>query len=299
MGKSTPSAPQAPNPYNIANQQTQTNLLTAAGQQAMNNVNQFTPYGNVQYTHYADFDLGNGNKVPQWRADVTLSPEQDKLYRTGTDVTQGAYDLAKAYTGRIADATAKPYSYDGLPAAPVYNEDYRKQQLGNIIARNQPQMDRDRAALDQRLADQGVGLQDPAYRTAMDQYQRGVNDYRLGADLQAGQEASNMYGLQANTRDRAIAEMTNLRDQPINEVSALMSATGQGVRDPTFVNTPQVQVAPTDVTGAHALSYQAQQNAYQQQLQQNNAAMGGLFGFGSALLGGGLRSPWVGKMFGF
>jgi hypothetical protein len=283
MAKQQASAPSAPNPAQVAQAQTSSNLNTAIGSAALNNVNQVTPYGSLTYTHKPGIDLGNGNVMPQYTATTNLSPEQQKLYDTQTRVTQGSYDLADQYTHRIADATAKPFSYEGLPGAPTYNEDYRKQQLAAIEQRNQPQMDRDYSRLEQRLADQGVGLQDPAYRTAMDQYGHQVNDFRLGADVQAGNAAAQQYGLEANTRDRAISEMANLRSQPINEVAALLG-TGNGVRDPTFVNTPQTQVAPTDVVGAYD-SYNRQQ-MQQQQMQQSgqNATTGGLFGLGGTAL---------------
>lgn len=287
MGKSTPSAPAAVNPEQVAGRQAVYNTASAIAQQRLNNTNQVTPYGSLTYEETGGGYDSNNTWVPSFTATTKLSPEQQNLYDTQTRVQQGAYDLADQYTGRIAEATSKPYSYDGLPGAPTYNEDYRRQQVGNIIARNQPQMDRDRAMLEQRLADQGVGMQDPAYRSAWDQYQRGVNDFRLGADIQGGTEAANMYGLEANTRDRAIAEMTNLRSQPINEVSALLG-TGS-VRDPTFVNTPQTQVAPTDVVGAYGLAAKQQQAAYDAQMRSNAAATGGLFGLGgSALMAGGM-----------
>jgi hypothetical protein len=67
-------------------------------------------------------------------------------------------------------------------------------------------------------------------------------------------------------------------------MSALIS--GGGVNVPGYINTPQTGVQGTDVAGPQALAYQAQQNAYNQRMQANNSAMGGLFGLGGALGGG-------------
>lgn len=50
MGKSTPSAPAAPDPTKTAKQQTASNQATALYQAQLNNVNQVTPYGNLTYT---------------------------------------------------------------------------------------------------------------------------------------------------------------------------------------------------------------------------------------------------------
>lgn len=288
MGKPTPSAPPQPNPGQMANQQQQMNILTAAGQAAMNNVNQITPYGTINYVHTSDFDLGNGNKVPQWQMTQTLSPEQQKLYDSQTQISQGALDLGQGYIQRIGEATSQPFNYDGLPNAPTYDDAFRKQQIEAIQARARPQMDRQREQLLQTLADRGVGMQDPAFRTAMDQYQRGQNDFALGADLQAGQEAQNAFNLAATTRDRAIAERSNLRSQPINELSTLLGVGSGGVRAPQFVNTPQTQIANTDTYAPYAMQQQQALQQQQMAMQQNNAMMGGLFGLGSAGLMAGM-----------
>lgn len=285
MGKPTPSAPQAPDPTQVANASSRQNTATAAGQAFLNNVNQVTPYGSLNYTEGPWKDLGGDRGwVPTFTATQTLSPEQQKIYDSQTKVTQGTSDLARDYISRISDATAKPFNYDGLPGAPTFNQDYLAKATQGIIDRNQPQMDRDRSALEQRLANQGVSVGTPAYQAAMDQYERSVNDFRLGAQNQGLGMAAQEYGLEGSTRDRAIAEMSNVRSQPINEVAALLG-TGNGVRDPTFVNTPQTQIAPTDVMGAYQMQQQAQQQQYQQQMQANNATTGGLFGLGSAALG--------------
>lgn len=287
MGKSTPSAPQSPNPGNVAHDQSVANVNTAVAQSYLNNVNQTTPYGNLTYDVTNGADVG-GIYVPRWTASQTLTPAGQKLQDTNMATTQGTADLANAYVNRIGAATSNPYSYDGLPQAPTYNSDYVAKATQGIIDRNQPQMDRDRANLEQRLANQGISVGSAAYQAAMDQYARSVNDFRLGAQNQGQSMAGQQYGLEANTRDRSIQEMTNLRTQPINEVSALLG-TGTGVQSPNFVSTPQTQVAPTDVVGAYNNAYQQQFQNYNSQMQQNNAMTGGLFGLGGTALAAGAK----------
>ena len=289
MGKqNTSKEPPAPNPQDTIKQTTQSNVATAVSNAYLNNVDQVTPYGKLTYQQTGTANI-DGRDIPTFTATTTLSPEQQKLYETQTQISQGTSDLANQYVGRIAEATAQPFNYDGLPNAPVYNDQYRTQQRDAIIQRNQPQMDRDRMALEQRLADQGIGLEDPAYRAAMDDYNRGINDFRLGADLQSGNAAGQQFGLEAQTRDRAIAERTNLRTQPINEVATLLG-TGSGVRDPSFVPTNNYQIQPTDVGGIIGQDYATRYGAWNQQNQQaqasQNAMLGGLFGLGGTLGGG-------------
>ena len=255
---------------------------------ALNRVNQVTPDGSLNYDITGTQDLGNGMSVPTYTATTKLSPGQQKIYDSTQSVTQGTADLANQYVKRITDATAQPYSYDGLPAAPTYDPAYVQKATNDIIARNQPQMDRDSAALTQQLANQGIPVGSDAWKAAMSQYQTGVNDFRLGAQNQGQGMASTQYGLEANTRDRAVSEMTNQRTQPINEVTALLG-TGTGVQNPQFVNAPQAPVQSVDVGGNYAANTAAQMQQYQAQLQQGSATTGGLFGLGGTVLGAGLK----------
>jgi len=288
MGKqSAGQAPAAPNPSNVSAEQTTSNVNTAIANSYMNRVNQVTPDGSLTYNKTGTVDVG-GNQVPTWEAITKLSPANQKLYETQQGISQGTSDLANSYVGRIKDATAQPYNFDGMPAAPVYDEAYRQKAMNSIIARNQPQMDRDRAALEQKLANQGISQGTEAWNNAQNDYGRAVNDFRLGADNQAGSAAAQQYALEGNTRDRAISEYTNQRTQPINEVAALMG-TGNGVQQPSFAQVPQTQVAGTDVSGNYNNAYQGQLAAWSANQKaasaQNTGMMSGLFGLGTSGIG--------------
>jgi len=287
MGKSTPSAPASPDPAYVSQQQTQSNVNTAVANGYLNRVNQYGPTGSKTYDIRGTQNVG-GVEVPLWNETTTLSPDQQRIYDSQTKLTQGTSDLANQYVGRIGEATANPYSYDGLAPAPQYNEAYRQQQRDAIIQRNQPQMQRDQEALNQRLANQGISLGSEAWRAAQDDYNRARNDFRLGADIQAGSSAAQQYGLEANTRDRAIQEMTNLRTQPINEVATLLG-TGTGVQNPQFSQVAQTQVAPTDVSGNYWNAYQGSLAQQKMAMDQQNATTGGLFGLGGTALAAGAK----------
>jgi hypothetical protein len=279
------SAPQL-NGQQVGQQQVASNLNTAFGQSVLNNTNQVTPYGNLTYTKNPPTDV-MGTSLPSWTATTTLDPAQQRILDSQTSATGKTYDLANQYADRIKDATAKPYSYDGLPAAPQYDEAARTAARDRITARQEPIFDRQDAGLRTRLANQGLQPGTEAYTNAMRDQSTRQNDYYLGADAQAGDEASRIFGLQGTTRDRAINEMAGLRSQPINEVSALLG-TG-GVQSPNFVNTPQTQVQAADVTTPQLAQYQGQMQQWQQGQQNNNALMGSLFGLAGAGLGGWAR----------
>lgn len=282
MGKSTPSTPKAPDPSQVIGQQTQSNIQTAIGNAWMNNTNQVTPYGNLTYNQIASRDVGGGYSVPQFEARTELTPAGQKLQDTQMAINQGTADLARSYVDRIGAATSQPFNYDGISQA-QYDPAFRQHTYETILARAQPQLDRDQAALRQRLADQGIGLGDAGYETAMRQYNQGLNDFRLGADLQSQQQAASDYNVQAANRARQIQEAAAMRSQPINEVAALLG-TGSGVQAPQFVNTPQTQIQPTDTMAPYMAQYQAEMQQQQQAMSRNNAMTGGLFGLGGAAI---------------
>lgn len=290
MGKASP--PQPPDPNVTSAAQTTSNVNTAVANAILGNVNQVTPGGNLTYDQIGTVTV-DGREVPRWQATTQLSPEQRRIYDSQTAVTQGTSDLARQYIDRIRNATSQPFSYEGAPTAPQYDPAFRQQMRDTIIQRNQPNMDRDKAALESRLSNQGIGIGTEAWSNAMDDYSRGVNDFRLGADIQSGQEAERAFGLGAQTRDRWITEQANLRNQPINEVSALLG-TGPGVRGPEFVPTQMPQIQGTDVAGNINNAYQGQLAAWQQEQQSQNAALGGIFGLLGSGLGGWARGGFGG-----
>lgn len=96
------------------------------------------------------------------------------------------------------------------------------------------------------------------------------------------QEASNSTNLQ--NRQQGITESNYLRELPINEISSLIN--GGQVSQPSFTNTPQSQVANTNVASIIQNSFNDQYQNYQTQQAANNALTGDIFGLGSAALGG-------------
>jgi hypothetical protein len=75
-------------------------------------------------------------------------------------------------------------------------------------------------------------------------------------------------------------EQFGIRNQPINEISALLS--GSQINNPNFVNTPNNQIPTTDVAGLINTRFSQDMDIYKQESQQQQALMGGIFG----MLGG-------------
>ena len=64
-----------------------------------------------------------------------------------------------------------------------------------LMDRMDPYLQRDRTALESRLANQGIALGSKAYSTGIDEANRTYNDARLGAIAAGGQEQSRLFGL--------------------------------------------------------------------------------------------------------
>jgi hypothetical protein len=94
------------------------------------------------------------------------------------------------------------------------------------------------------------------------------------AQQQSGFNASNA------ARNQYMQEQYAQRNQPLNEISALMG--GSQVQQPNWLNSPSSQIATTDIGGLINQNFQQQQANYQTQQGAWNSTMGGILGLGAA-----------------
>jgi len=210
-----------------------------------------------------------------------------------------------------------------------------------LFGRLNPQLERERGNIEQRLADQGIRYGSQAYASAMDDYNRQATDTRLGVTAAGGAEQQRMMDMAAQragfqnaaqqqaytqaqgrgqffnqaqindftqaaargefanaglaqqmaqaqtafnaqnmSRNQYMNEQYALRNQPINEISSLLS--GSQISNPNFVNTPNNQIPTTDVAGLINTRFSQDMDVYKQESANQNALMGGIFG----MLGG-------------
>lgn len=255
----SPTPPPAPDPNATAATAGAQNRATAITQQGLNSTNQVTPYGNLTYTQNGTWSDG----TPQFTATTTLSPEQQTLYNQQTQLGQNVNQLALNQTNRLTDLLGRPVNLNNEAT------EGRLWELGR--ARLDPLFDQRRQSLDTSLMNRG-------FMPGSEAYERELNRF--------GQQQNDAYNqLLLSGRGQAISELLAERNQPINEITALMS--GGQVSQPNFVNTPQTNVAPVDYAGITNNAFNNQFLNYNAQVQQNNAMLGGLFGLGGAALGAG------------
>jgi hypothetical protein len=132
--------------------------------------------------------------------------------------------------------------------------------------------------------EQALGQTGLANQAQAQQYQQNAalatfGNTGLQFQLQQQQEAFN--AAQA-ARNQWMQETYAGRNQPINEITALMS--GSQVAQPNFVSTPGAQIPTVDVSGLINQQFNQQNSLYQQQNQNFNSLMGGVLGLGAGAL---------------
>lgn len=256
-----PAAPAPPDPYATAAAQSTMNKETAITQAGLNMTNQVTPQGSLSYKQIGTWEDG----TPRFEATTSYSPEQQGLYDLGTQTQQNLGQIGVEQSDKIRQLLGSPVnlSSDATEA--------RLMELGQ--KRLDPALAQRRTSTEQDLLNRGVRPGTEAYTRAMEAVTQGEND------------AYNQ--LLLTGRGQAVQEGLTERNQPINEITALMS--GSQVSQPNFTPTPQSNVAPTDLTGAVYNSYAGEVANANRASQSQNAMLGGLFGLGGAALGGWAR----------
>lgn len=144
----------------------------------------------------------------------------------------------------------------------------------------------------QRMDIQGL------YNTALAQNQNAALQQQAAANQAQAQQFNQALqaGQFGNTAlQQSLAQQLALRNQPINEIGALMS--GSQVQMPQFQGYTGANVGAAPVFGAAQAQGDFAQRNYQNQLAGYNNQMGGLFGLGGALAGGIGSAGGIGKFF--
>ncbi|WP_085033941.1 tail fiber domain-containing protein [Ensifer aridi] len=285
------SAPESPDPKETASAQTATNIGTAVANNVMGNVNQVTPDGKLTYTYttqkWTDPLSGKEYDLQVPTATQTLSQQQQAI-KNQTDAAElNMATLAKTQSGKLNDLLGSPIDISGAPAGgkasqvglPQYQQfqggpnlqtsvgnagditrsydvDFDTTKYENaLMERLNPQLEQDRAALETRLANQGLQPGSEAYNRAIDQASRQSNDARIAAILNAGQEQSRVAGL--------------ARDQATFQNAAQNQAFGQNVTSAGFSNDANQQMFQNKNTATAANNALADQNFNAQQAKFN------------------------------
>jgi hypothetical protein len=267
-----PSAPSAPDYAGAASQTAAGNLAAARQATAANRVNQYTPYGNLEYTinPESQWDI-YGN--PTWSSKQTLSPDQQKLLDIQNQTSINLGGLQNQGLGYVANMISKPFDTSQLAQIGINPGETMQ---NSIMRRLQPQIEQGREAFDVKMANQGIPVDSEAYRRAALTQSQKENDLLTSAVVQGTNT-----GLAANQQQ--FGQAGYIRNEPINTLNAIRS--GSQVTNPSYMsNIPQqATTAGPDMLGAAQMGYNAQMgdfNAKQAAQSNFNQGLMGLAGAG-------------------
>jgi len=265
MGKSSPKAPQAPDPNVVAAAQTQQNKDTAIANAALNRIDQVTPWGNLTYTQNGV----DANGIPKYTQTIQLSPEQQKLMQSNDQISQLLANLGINQAGNLSNTLNQPFNYDKAPSqvTMVSPRNYQGNvSYGNIqndvdmskvpdliggadlvkdlqtqrdslynqqAAFLDPQWKQDQSDLENKLVQQGIAQNSDAWNRAVGDFSRNkefaYNNARNSAITGGGAEQSRLFNI-------GLASNQNAYNQALNNAQFHNQAQAQGFGQ-NFANT--------------------------------------------------------------
>jgi len=292
MGKSAPSPPPAPDYAGAAREQGAANVETARLQGKISNPNIISPLGKQIVTFDGDQPTVTQTLTPT--ATETLASQQRvqqllaNLGETGTQQAQNVISTPFAPTGTAGQELQTRLDTSALAKAPV-NAGMTGQEA--IMARLAPQLERQQAGMENQLANQGITQGSEAYRTAQTQAAQNRNDLLsqaalqgIGLDTQAraaglGEQQAVM-GTQNAAQQAELQRQAYLRQQPLNEITGLMS--GSQIQMPQFQGYQAATVAPAPIFAGTQAAGQAAMQQYGIQSANVNAQNAGLYNLAGA-----------------
>jgi len=270
---STPDAPAVADPNTVAaNQQA---LNTTAGQQSQvgSMTSQVTPTGSLTYNQTGTSSDG----TPLYTATTALSAPQQQLL----DTLQGTQKIA----GQQGQNLISGANYGGQQPSDVIGNATSglvKDAMAKQVAYLDPYFSQQTSQLDTQLRNQGLLPGQPGYDNAMRAVQNNQGNTVTGFEAQMEPQMYQQAYQNYMTPAALGGTLANL-GAPSN---------------PTFQNTPQLNIQPANLIGATANAQQAAEASYQDQLKQSQSMMSGLFGVPTALLGGWAQSGGLSSLLG-
>ena len=283
MGKSAPSPPPAPDPTATANAQAQANTSTAASQAALDYVNQITPYGTTKYDPTGSYTNPEGQTVPTYTETTSLNPTGQAVLTGTQNIAQSLVPFGSIHANQAGNAATTPLNFNTADSATLNSTPQQLDQTASNAIYNQqkgfldPQWTQSEKDLTDSLAKQGIPVGSQAYNNAMTNfnnaktqaYQSAQDSATAGGAGAAGQN----FNLALAGQQQNIAQQVQGQQAPVSLLEQLL---GQATTTQQPILQPNgVPISPTNTIGAQALSTNAAQQNYQNQIAVQNANTGG------------------------
>jgi hypothetical protein len=227
--------PPAPNPVQVAQAQTGTNIGTAVAQSELNNVNRTGPGGSTTFNQSGGYtDPTSGQFVPQYTENTQLSPlgnqllggQQTLANEVLPSIQQGGSQVSPLNINGGANATianAGPQAFDPTVANAVYGE-----QKGFL----DPQWTQQQKDLTDQLSRQGIPVGSDAYNNAMTNFNNSKTQAYQAASGnaigQGSQIAGQNFGLALQGQQQGVNLQQQQQLNPMMLLAALTSGAGIG-----------------------------------------------------------------------
>lgn len=280
--------PKAPDPYATAAAQQKAEVGAAGASSIMNNPNIVNPYGSQTYSiagwEQVPDARGKMISVPRYTQTQTLSPDQQRLLGLETQSQYNMGQTAVEQSAKMRQHLGTAASTAGLRGWGQTRQDQAPTDRAGVQNAMMQLYTRGaagkNAAEQAQLAARGMNAGSSQYGATAKRQGDEFTDAALkaylgsGDEARASQEAYNAAGGQQDAQRQAqLQEMLAMRNQPINEISALMS--GSQVNVPQFAGYQGQGINPANIG-------QYINNAYNQQAQQAGAFNQGLFNLAGA-----------------
>jgi hypothetical protein len=292
MGKKAPAPPPAPDYAGAAVAQGAANLESARATARLSNPNTYTPYGTQLVSYEGD--------IPTIRQ--TLTPTAQKTLEAQQGVELSLANLGAKGAQTASGVLDKPFSFGGpdvqtsLDLSNVAKMPVNAGMTGQeaIMQRLEPSLARQRTSTETNLINQGLRPGTEAYDNAINLLGQQETDARtqavlqginldIGANQQGYGQALESGKFGNTAQQQMLAQAIQGRQMPLNEITALMS--GSQIQNPQFGAYSGSTVQPAPIFAGTQAQGAFDQNNYNQQVSQANAATAGLYSLGGAALG--------------
>lgn len=278
-GKSDPAP--APDYASAAKETAAGDIEAAKFATKANRINQYTPYGNLEYTYKPEYDSSGKETGGGWSQTLNLTPQAQSALDQQLALNRKYGEVANIGFGKARQIFENPQLDTSMLPDRAINVGQTAQEA--ILSRLQPNLDRQEEALRNRLANQGITLGSEAYNREINLQDQGANDLRMQAALQG-------INLDQANRSAALQEQAYLQDRPLNLINALRS--GNQVTSPQFQQfAQQATTQGPNMLGAAQAQYQADKDAANASSAGSSGMMSGLLGVGGAAVGGMFGGP--------
>lgn len=260
-----PKAPKAPDPKDTSAAQTGTSVATSIANTLLQNVNQVgadgstLTYNQTGSNSFTDPYTGKTYSLPTFTATQKLSQPAQAIYDTTQGAQQNMATAAKNLSGNVTGSLSQPWNADTSAI------ESRLFDLGSKTL--DPKFAQQKADLQTQLSNQGIKLGSDAYTRAM-------------TDL-SNTQGQSYNDLALRGRGQAFSELQAQRNQPLNELSALLS--GSQVSMPNYQTNTPAAIPTTDNAGLINQNYNQRLQAWQQNSANSGGLLGGLFQLGGTL----------------